>query len=118
MTAIGFEILVLVFVLVKILPKVAVGLIKEVGLTYGYPIKLGIAAKELLHLSLESGVFLHLIVERLALLHIHAAANAQSCGEKTIVIELRRIQTANAKRSEERRVGKECRSRWSPYHLK
>src|SRR2546427_12074661 len=22
----------------------------------------------------------------------------------------------NAKRSEERRVGKECRSRWSPYH--
>src|SRR3712207_7735319 len=24
--------------------------------------------------------------------------------------------TANTKRSEERRVGKECRSRWSPYH--
>src|SRR5580765_8943063 len=24
----------------------------------------------------------------------------------------------SAKRSEERRVGKECRSRWSPYHLK
>src|SRR3712207_9043081 len=24
--------------------------------------------------------------------------------------------TANNKRSEERRVGKECRSRWSPYH--
>ena len=24
--------------------------------------------------------------------------------------------TANGKRSEERRVGKECRSRWSPYH--
>ena len=23
---------------------------------------------------------------------------------------------AGAKRSEERRVGKECRSRWSPYH--
>ena len=23
---------------------------------------------------------------------------------------------ANEKRSEERRVGKECRSRWSPYH--
>ena len=22
----------------------------------------------------------------------------------------------NSKRSEERRVGKECRSRWSPYH--
>ena len=25
-------------------------------------------------------------------------------------------QTENAGRSEERRVGKECRSRWSPYH--
>jgi len=25
-------------------------------------------------------------------------------------------QRAVAKRSEERRVGKECRSRWSPYH--
>ena len=24
--------------------------------------------------------------------------------------------TANVNRSEERRVGKECRSRWSPYH--
>src|SRR5438309_10598593 len=26
--------------------------------------------------------------------------------------------TASSSRSEERRVGKECRSRWSPYHLK
>ena len=26
------------------------------------------------------------------------------------------IQTFGVKRSEERRVGKECRSRWSPYH--
>jgi len=25
-------------------------------------------------------------------------------------------QIREAKRSEERRVGKECRSRWSPYH--
>ena len=25
-------------------------------------------------------------------------------------------QSVNAGRSEERRVGKECRSRWSPYH--
>src|SRR2546430_14117392 len=27
-----------------------------------------------------------------------------------------RIDVANDMRSEERRVGKECRSRWSPYH--
>ena len=26
------------------------------------------------------------------------------------------LQITHAKRSEERRVGKECRSRWSPYH--
>ena len=26
------------------------------------------------------------------------------------------VLTADADRSEERRVGKECRSRWSPYH--
>ena len=26
------------------------------------------------------------------------------------------VYGANASRSEERRVGKECRSRWSPYH--
>src|SRR5256886_2812504 len=28
----------------------------------------------------------------------------------------RRLRRAGAVRSEERRVGKECRSRWSPYH--
>ena len=27
-----------------------------------------------------------------------------------------KIKAANPTRSEERRVGKECRSRWSPYH--
>ena len=27
-----------------------------------------------------------------------------------------KVLAANAIRSEERRVGKECRSRWSPYH--
>ena len=26
------------------------------------------------------------------------------------------VEMANHPRSEERRVGKECRSRWSPYH--
>ena len=29
---------------------------------------------------------------------------------------IRFIPHADLKRSEERRVGKECRSRWSPYH--
>ena len=30
--------------------------------------------------------------------------------------EVKKISEAIEKRSEERRVGKECRSRWSPYH--
>ena len=30
--------------------------------------------------------------------------------------DLKRRETWDETRSEERRVGKECRSRWSPYH--
>ena len=33
--------------------------------------------------------------------------------EKT---QINRIRNEKGERSEERRVGKECRSRWSPYH--
>ena len=32
------------------------------------------------------------------------------------VIERMSLEARLAERSEERRVGKECRSRWSPYH--
>ena len=44
-----------------------------------------------------------------------------SCGKTTlkemIGLTLRSIsKTSYSPRSEERRVGKECRSRWSPYH--
>ena len=31
-------------------------------------------------------------------------------------IDIQQIKTIEDLRSEERRVGKECRSRWSPYH--
>src|SRR5256885_17051838 len=31
---------------------------------------------------------------------------------------LRKARADGRRRSEERRVGEECRSRWSPYHLK
>ena len=54
------------------------------------------------------------------------ASVLQQCGSK-VKIQLDRgrnkvdiqegvIQNAYPSRSEERRVGKECRSRWSPYH--
>ena len=31
-------------------------------------------------------------------------------------LHLKQLEKEEQKRSEERRVGKECRSRWSPYH--
>ena len=38
-------------------------------------------------------------------------------GDIDLAIEnMRKSGLAKADRSEERRVGKECRSRWSPYH--
>ena len=33
-----------------------------------------------------------------------------------ILTRYKRMLLASSRRSEERRVGKECRSRWSPYH--
>ena len=41
-----------------------------------------------------------------------------SVTEATVRSDLRRLESENKviRRSEERRVGKECRSRWSPYH--
>ena len=44
---------------------------------------------------------------------IEAANDASTLSEK--VMELKDLEDEIA-RSEERRVGKECRSRWSPYH--
>ena len=43
------------------------------------------------------------------------------CGHKAVMQAASQIGQVNAfvsfsQRSEERRVGKECRSRWSPYH--
>ena len=36
---------------------------------------------------------------------------AQALGE-----DIKEMESIDVMRSEERRVGKECRSRWSPYH--
>jgi len=45
-----------------------------------------------------------------------AKALAELKQRHTLVINEHRISLAAVARSEERRVGKECRSRWSPYH--
>ena len=41
-------------------------------------------------------------------------SGTQAC--KALREEGYRVILVNSNRSEERRVGKECRSRWSPYH--
>src|SRR3989442_14631989 len=45
-----------------------------------------------------------------------ATADLQTITGQKPVITRAKKSIANFKRSEERRVGKECRSRWSPYH--
>src|SRR3712207_8474369 len=46
--------------------------------------------------------------------HIHKGRATLNAGGAVILTP--RIAAAILQRSEERRVGKECRSRWSPYH--
>src|SRR2546425_10798908 len=50
--------------------------------------------------------------ERMPAASVHGLPSAGPGGN---VVEQRR-RTEKTERSEERRVGKECRSRWSPYH--
>ena len=41
---------------------------------------------------------------------------ADFSGQEQVLENLQIFVKAEVERSEERRVGKECRSRWSPYH--
>src|SRR2546430_17210006 len=46
----------------------------------------------------------------------HAEALALLALDPEILLSVLTAEFADRQRSEERRVGKECRSRWSPYH--
>ena len=50
---------------------------------------------------------------RIAILKVHAKDVRM---DDSVDLEAIALATSGAVRSEERRVGKECRSRWSPYH--
>ena len=71
-------------------------------------------------LSKRMGVPVHINIEEIRKPELDAVLVAQNVAQQ---LE-RRVQFSramrrviqNAMRSEERRVGKECRSRWSPYH--
>ena len=47
---------------------------------------------------------------------VHAVCNDLIAMGWVVELDPGRDDTAVGRRSEERRVGKECRSRWSPYH--
>ena len=69
----------------------------------------------LLHLMVVARVHLGLLVNRVMIVTIdNADYNASSPCEGSI--PSCGLSAYLADRSEERRVGKECRSRWSPYH--
>ena len=59
-------------------------------------------------------------IETLKLSEVMEGMTIQIVGSTGALSEIMRIAemgfTINTPRSEERRVGKECRSRWSPYH--
>src|SRR5260221_303992 len=54
--------------------------------------------------------------DRQLLFHIPHFAVTTKCARRFFNQELSSWPASNGNRSEERRVGKECRSRWSPYH--
>ena len=55
-------------------------------------------------------------LEELGVDVIEAGFPISSPGDFNSIVELSKVITRPTIRSEERRVGKECRSRWSPYH--
>ena len=57
-----------------------------------------------------------LTILSLSALLMTTAAYAAPEAQKIAVVDIQKVVAASSQRSEERRVGKECRSRWSPYH--
>ena len=61
-------------------------------------------------LNIRNKFLLLVILAAMASYAIHELLAKSDASESEV------LRLTNADRSEERRVGKECRSRWSPYH--
>ena len=57
-----------------------------------------------------------LILSAVAVLGVATYTVTAAVGDANLKDEVLKAEDARNQRSEERRVGKECRSRWSPYH--
>src|SRR5260370_37481250 len=68
----------------------------------------------LAHLATQSLSRKHSELDRTTVQHRKSAGHSQAHWADVGV--RRRAELGGTSRSEERRVGKECRSRWSPYH--
>ena len=56
------------------------------------------------------------MAEAVGILEVFGLATAFVAGDAGCKAANVRLEVFDKNRSEERRVGKECRSRWSPYH--
>src|SRR3989441_11882318 len=85
------------------------GVKEDGGLRPGYELKLN-------SYDLGVDIELHDALQRLRFGHPEVGAVILTSGKERIFCAGANIRMLGQSRSEERRVGKECRSRWSPYH--
>ena len=67
-------------------------------------------------MALKAGIVGLPNVGKSTLFNCLSSAKAQAANFPFCTIDAQMGQVSVPDRSEERRVGKECRSRWSPYH--
>ena len=62
------------------------------------------------------GALIGICVAVVSLCYFFHAEKAEAEKRMVEIVNYVKVQCSTYTRSEERRVGKECRSRWSPYH--
>src|SRR5437764_12772056 len=67
---------------------------------------------------MDPGIVAEAIQSALAAADVKGKQVVTAVGGRDVIIKRIQIERVKEQRSEERRVGKECRSRWEPYHEK